>query len=149
MMSERIFIQTLIGRVLADDIYRFPMCRLSESRSWDWTCRSIHNLWNTINIYSTPFTCRSTSWICRLCYGGVPLMVTLVELGEAVGIIAGQSIGEPGTQLTLRTFHTGGVFTGGTAEHVRAPYNGKIKFNEDLVHPTRIPSTGILPFFVI
>jgi len=60
-----------------------------------------------------------------------------VELGEAVGIIAGQSIGEPGTQLTLRTFHTGGVFTGGTAEHVRAPSNGKIKFNEDLVHPTR------------
>ncbi|KAD0319321.1 hypothetical protein E3N88_44456 [Mikania micrantha] len=60
----------------------------------------------------------------------------LVELGEAVGIIAGQSIGEPGTQLTLRTFHTGGVFTGGTAEHVRAPSNGKIKFNEDLVHPT-------------
>ncbi|KAI3673168.1 hypothetical protein L6452_39284 [Arctium lappa] len=61
----------------------------------------------------------------------------LVQLGEAVGIIAGQSIGEPGTQLTLRTFHTGGVFTGGTAEHVRAPSNGKIKFNEDLVHPTR------------
>ena len=58
-------------------------------------------------------------------------------MGEAVGIIAGQSIGEPGTQLTLRTFHTGGVFTGGTAEHVRAPSNGKIKFNEDLVHPIR------------
>ncbi|KAF3452182.1 hypothetical protein FNV43_RR08280 [Rhamnella rubrinervis] len=54
-----------------------------------------------------------------------------------VGILAGQSIGEPGTQLTLRTFHTGGVFTGGTAEHVRAPSNGKIKFNEDLVHPTQ------------
>jgi len=48
-------------------------------------------------------------------------------LGEAVGIIAGKSIGEPGTQLTLRTFHTGGVFTGGTAEHVRAPSNGKKK----------------------
>ncbi|KAD5803368.1 hypothetical protein E3N88_14728 [Mikania micrantha] len=61
----------------------------------------------------------------------------LVELGEAVGIITGQSIGEPGTQLTLRTFHTGGVFIGGTAEHVRAPSNGKINFNEDLVHPTR------------
>ncbi|PHT94099.1 DNA-directed RNA polymerase subunit beta'' [Capsicum annuum] len=84
----------------------------------------------------TPFTCRSTSWICRLCYGRSPTHGDLVELGEAVGIIAGQSIGEPGTQLTLRTFHTGGVFTGGTAEHVRAPSNGKIKFNEDLVHPT-------------
>ncbi|KAJ6812573.1 RNA polymerase beta'' chain [Iris pallida] len=85
----------------------------------------------------TPFTCRNTSWICQLCYGRSPTRGDLVELGEAVGIIAGQSIGEPGTQLTLRTFHTGGVFTGGTAEHVRAPSNGKIRLNEDLVHPTR------------
>ncbi|KAE9589016.1 putative DNA-directed RNA polymerase [Lupinus albus] len=85
----------------------------------------------------TPFTCSNTSWICRLCYGRSPTHGDLVELGEAVGIIAGQSIGEPGTQLTLRTFHTGGVFTGGTAEHVRVPSNGKIKFNEDGVHPTR------------
>ena len=46
----------------------------------------------------------------------------------------GQSIGEPSTQLILRTFHIGGVFTGGTVEHIRAPSNGKIKFNED---PTR------------
>jgi DNA-directed RNA polymerase subunit beta' len=58
-------------------------------------------------------------------------------LGEVVGIIVGQSIGEPGTQLTLRTFHTGGVFTGGIADLVRSPSNGKIQFNEDLVHPTR------------
>ena len=85
----------------------------------------------------TPFTCKSTSWICRLFYGRSLTHGDLVELGEAVGIIAGQSIGEPGTQLTLRTFHTGGVFTEGTAEHVRAPCNGKIKFHEDLVHPTR------------
>ncbi|DAD49488.1 TPA_asm: hypothetical protein HUJ06_019201 [Nelumbo nucifera] len=42
----------------------------------------------------------------------------LGRIGEAVGIIAGQSIGEPGTQLTLRIFHTDGVFTGGTAEQV-------------------------------
>uniref|UniRef100_A0A251U9I0 DNA-directed RNA polymerase subunit n=1 Tax=Helianthus annuus TaxID=4232 RepID=A0A251U9I0_HELAN len=48
----------------------------------------------------TPFTCRSTSWICQLCYGRSPAHDDLVELGEAVGIIAGQSIGEPGTQLT-------------------------------------------------
>uniref|UniRef100_A0A803MIM6 DNA-directed RNA polymerase n=1 Tax=Chenopodium quinoa TaxID=63459 RepID=A0A803MIM6_CHEQI len=85
----------------------------------------------------TPFTYRSASWICRLCYGRSPTHGDLVELGEAVGIIAGQSIGEPGTQLALRNFHTGGVFTGGTAEHVRAPSNGKTQFNEDLVHPTR------------
>ncbi|KAM7513763.1 hypothetical protein LguiA_003346 [Lonicera macranthoides] len=79
----------------------------------------------------------STSWICRLCYGRSPTHGDLVELGKAVGIIAGQSIGEPGTQLTLRTFHTGGVFMGGTVEYVRTISNGKIKFNEDLIHPTR------------
>jgi DNA-directed RNA polymerase subunit beta' len=56
--------------------------------------------------------CRSTSWICQLCYGRSPTHGDLVDLGETVGIIAGQSIGEPEIQLTLRTFHIGGVFTG-------------------------------------
>nr|YP_010888794.1 RNA polymerase beta'' subunit [Pedicularis lachnoglossa]WJJ68643.1 RNA polymerase beta'' subunit [Pedicularis lachnoglossa] len=138
MMPERIFIQTLIGRVLADDIYMGARC--IATRNQDIGIGLVNRF---INLRAqpiairTPFTCRSVSWICRLCYGRSPTHGDLVELGEAVGIIAGQSIGEPGTQLTLRTFHTGGVFTGGTAEHVRAPSNGKIKFNEDLVHPTR------------
>ena len=55
-------------------------------------------------------------------------MVLLVDLGEAVGIIAAQSIGEPGTQLTMRTFHTGGVFTGELAEQIKAPFNGIFRF---------------------
>nr|YP_010512887.1 RNA polymerase beta'' subunit [Platymiscium pubescens]UXL84376.1 RNA polymerase beta'' subunit [Platymiscium pubescens] len=138
MIPERILIQTLIGRVLADDIYIGSRC--FAIRNQDIGIRLINRFINfqiqSISI-RTPFTCRNTSWICRLCYGRSPTHGNLVELGEAVGIIAGQSIGEPGTQLTLRTFHTGGVFTGGTAEHVRAPSNGKIKFNENLVHPTR------------
>nr|YP_009680002.1 RNA polymerase beta'' subunit [Saurauia tristyla]QDP13746.1 RNA polymerase beta'' subunit [Saurauia tristyla] len=137
-MPERIFIQTLIGRVLADDIYMGPRCIATRNQDIGIGLinRFITFRAQPISI-RTPFTCRSTSWICRLCYGRSPTHGDLVELGEAVGIIAGQSIGEPGTQLTLRTFHTGGVFTGGTAEHVRAPSNGKIKFNESLVHPTR------------
>nr|AXP24367.1 RNA polymerase beta subunit [Tiquilia plicata] len=138
IMPERIFIQTLIGRVLADNIYIGKKC--IAIRNQDIGIGLVNRFLTfraqPISI-RTPFTCRSTSWICRLCYGRSPTHGDLVELGEAVGIIAGQSIGEPGTQLTLRTFHTGGVFTGGTAEHVRAPSNGKIKFNEDLVHPTR------------
>nr|YP_010286182.1 RNA polymerase beta'' subunit [Corylopsis microcarpa]UKS08159.1 RNA polymerase beta'' subunit [Corylopsis microcarpa] len=138
IMPERIFIQTLIGRVLADDIYMGPRCIAIRNQDIGI---GLVNRFITFRAQPiairTPFTCRSTSWICRLCYGRSPTHGDLVELGEAVGIIAGQSIGEPGTQLTLRTFHTGGVFTGGTAEHVRAPSNGKIKFNEDLVHPTR------------
>jgi hypothetical protein len=66
-------------------------------------------------------------------------------------------IREPGTQLTLRTFHTGGVFTGGTAEHVRAPCNGKIQFHEDLiwfiphvrlVHNSQVPTRFLIEFLV-
>nr|QWW89624.1 RNA polymerase beta'' subunit [Gentiana leucomelaena] len=138
VVSERTFIQSLIGCVLADDVYMGPRCIATRNQDIGIGLinRFITFLAQPIYI-RTPFTCRSTSWICRLCYGRSPTHGDLVELGEAVGIIAGQSIGEPGTQLTLRTFHTGGVFTGGTAEHVRAPCNGKVKFNEDLVHPTR------------
>nr|YP_009435303.1 RNA polymerase beta'' subunit [Lobelia patula]ATG25305.1 RNA polymerase beta'' subunit [Lobelia patula] len=138
VMQERFFSQTLIGRVLADDIYIGSRCIATRNQDigGGLVNRVITFRAQSISI-RTPFTCRSTSWICRFCYGRSPAHGDLVELGEAVGIIAGQSIGEPGTQLTLRTFHTGGVFTGGTAEHVRAPSNGKIKFNEDLVHPTR------------
>nr|UDP57426.1 RNA polymerase beta'' subunit [Melicytus dentatus] len=138
MMSDRNFIQTLIGRVLANNIYMGPRCIAIRNQDIGigLVNRFITLRTQPISI-RTSFTCRSTSWICRLCYGRSSTYGDLVELGEAVGIIAGQSIGEPGTQLTLRTFHTGGVFTGGTAEHVRAPSNGKIQFNEHLVHPTR------------
>nr|YP_009575161.1 RNA polymerase subunit beta'' [Aristolochia tubiflora]QBI76642.1 RNA polymerase subunit beta'' [Aristolochia tubiflora] len=137
-MTEKIWIQTLIGRVLADDIYMGLRCIAARNQDIGIGLVNRFITFQAQPIYiRTPFTCRSTSWICRLCYGRSPTHGDLVELGEAVGIIAGQSIGEPGTQLTLRTFHTGGVFTGGTAEQVRAPFNGKIEFNEDLVHPTR------------
>nr|YP_010229595.1 RNA polymerase beta'' subunit [Zephyranthes phycelloides]QQX44936.1 RNA polymerase beta'' subunit [Zephyranthes phycelloides] len=137
-MTEKIFVQTLIGRVLADDIYMGIRCIATRNQDIGIGLANRFITFRAQPIYiRTPFTCRNTSWICQLCYGRSPTHGDLVELGEAVGIIAGQSIGEPGTQLTLRTFHTGGVFTGGTAEHVRAPSNGKIKFNEYLVHPTR------------
>nr|AZJ16993.1 RNA polymerase beta'' subunit [Cremastra appendiculata] len=137
-MTEKIFVQTLIGRVLADDIYIGLRCIATRNKDIGIGLVNRFITFRAHPIYiRTPFTCRSTYWICQLCYGRSPTHGDLVELGEAVGIIAGQSIGEPGTQLTLRTFHTGGVFTGGTAEHVRAPSNGKIRFDEDLVHPTR------------
>nr|AIY56224.1 RNA polymerase beta'' subunit [Neuwiedia zollingeri var. singapureana] len=137
-MTEKIFVQTLIGRVLADDIYIGLRCIATRNQDIGIGLVNRFITFRAHPIYiRTPFTCRSTSWICQLCYGRSSTHGDLVELGEAIGVIAGQSIGEPGTQLTLRTFHTGGVFTGGIAEHVRAPSNGKIKFDEDLVHPTR------------
>jgi DNA-directed RNA polymerase subunit beta' len=57
----------------------------------------------------SPLTCEADRGLCRLCYGRSLARGLLVKPGEAVGIIAAQSIGEPGTQLTMRTFHTGGV----------------------------------------
>ena len=53
--------------------------------------------------------CEAETGVCRSCYGIAPATGSLVDIGDAVGIIAAQSIGEPGTQLTMRTFHTGGV----------------------------------------
>nr|YP_010291227.1 RNA polymerase beta'' subunit [Juncus gracilicaulis]ULQ66817.1 RNA polymerase beta'' subunit [Juncus gracilicaulis] len=137
-ITETNFIQTLVGRVLADDIYIGLRCIATRNQDIGIGLVNQFITFRAQPIYiRSPFTCRSTSWICQLCYGRSPTHGDLVELGEAVGIIAGQSIGEPGTQLTLRTFHTGGVFTGGTAEYVRAPFRGKIQFNQDFVHPTR------------
>ena len=98
MMADRIFIQTLIGRVLADDIYIGSRCIATRNQDIGvgLVNRFITFRAQPISI-RTPFTCRSTSWICQLCYGRSPAHDDLVELGEAVGIIAGQSIGEPGT----------------------------------------------------
>jgi DNA-directed RNA polymerase subunit beta' len=56
-------------------------------------------------------TCESRRGVCARCYGRNLASGRMVELGEAVGVIAAQSIGEPGTQLTMRTFHIGGTAT--------------------------------------
>ncbi|OGZ28129.1 MAG: DNA-directed RNA polymerase subunit beta' [Candidatus Niyogibacteria bacterium RIFCSPLOWO2_01_FULL_45_48] len=61
----------------------------------------------------SPLTCKAPRGICQQCYGYDLGTNEIVKLGEAVGIVAAQAIGEPGTQLTMRTFHTGGVATGG------------------------------------
>src|SRR5207237_8877147 len=53
--------------------------------------------------------CKAETGVCRMCYGTFLATGELSEIGDAVGIIAAQSIGEPGTQLTMRTFHTGGI----------------------------------------
>ena len=78
-------------------------------------------------IVRSPLTCESSRSVCQFCYGWNLAHGALVDLGEAVGIIAAQSIGEPGTQLTMRTFHTGGVFTGELAEQIRAPFDGILR----------------------
>ena len=79
-------------------------------------------------VVRSALTCRLNS-VCQLCYGWDLSKHRLVQLGEAVGVLAAQSIGEPGTQLTMRTFHTGGVFAGEATEKVYAPYSGIISYS--------------------
>ena len=73
-------------------------------------------------------TCESEDGVCALCYGRDLARGTLVNIGEAVGIIAAQSIGEPGTQLTMRTFHIGGIAQGGQQSFQAASQEGKVEF---------------------
>ncbi|NRB07674.1 MAG: DNA-directed RNA polymerase subunit beta'' [Richelia sp.] len=80
----------------------------------------------------SPLTCEAARSVCQHCYGWSLAHAKMVDLGEAVGIIAAQSIGEPGTQLTMRTFHTGGVFTGEVARQVRAERDGTIRIPSKL-----------------
>ena len=80
----------------------------------------------------SPLTCNLYRAICQKCYGWDLANENLVEIGEAIGILAGQSIGEPGTQLTMRTFHTGGIFTSEARQQIINPINGVIKFYKSL-----------------
>jgi DNA-directed RNA polymerase subunit beta' len=79
------------------------------------------------------FTCHAKRGVCRKCYGLDLATAKLANLGEAIGIIAAQSIGEPGTQLTMRTFHTGGVdLRKASVNNIVSGFKGKIKFPGDL-----------------
>lgn len=74
-------------------------------------------------------TCQSVRGNCAKCYGRDLATGKMVNVGEAVGVIAAQSIGEPGTQLTMRTFHFGGTFSGKMAQNkIEAKFSGKIRF---------------------
>jgi DNA-directed RNA polymerase subunit beta' len=100
------------GRVVAEDIFnpqtRQLIVRRNELIS-DETAREIEAAGiDEVKIRSV-LTCKTRRGICAMCYGRNLATGRMVELGEAVGVIAAQSIGEPGTQLTLRTFHIGGV----------------------------------------
>ena len=86
----------------------------------------------------SPLTCETNQLICQLCYGwSLGQGSNLVSIGEAVGVVAAQSIGEPGTQLTMRTFHTGGVFSGDISDQIRAPFDAIVEY------PIAIPGTLI------
>jgi len=72
-------------------------------------------------------TCETTSGVCGKCYGRDLARGTPVNMGEAVGVIAAQSIGEPGTQLTMRTFHVGGAAQISVQSFIESNFDGTIK----------------------
>ena len=80
----------------------------------------------------SPLTCNLYRAVCQKCYGWDLSNEILVDIGEAIGILAGQSIGEPGTQLTMRTFHTGGIFTSEARKQIISPINGILRFYKNL-----------------
>ncbi len=88
-------------------------------------------------VVRSPMTCQATLGVCRLCYGMDLSSGTMVEEGMAVGIIAAQSIGEPGTQLTMRTFHIGGVAKGEVEEsEIKTKKAGVVKFRD--INPIKL-----------
>ena len=90
-------------------------------------------------------TCETQPGICAACYGRDLARGTPVNIGEAVGVIAAQSIGEPGTQLTMRTFHIGGAAQRGAEQSkIEAPFDGKIKLDNATLVTTEDNSQIIL-----
>lgn len=105
----------------------------------------IKNFNNIILNIRSITTCNSNSLICQKCYGWDLSKKQYISLGETVGITAAQSISEPGTQLTMRTFHTGGVFSTNQMEKTKANFSGKLIIS-DLLKLTsyRIQNGNIL-----
>ena len=121
----------LVGRVLSRSVNDSERCIgiRNQDIGIDLAKRLISFHEEKVQVRSA-LTCKSATRICQLCYGWNSNYGRLVQIGEAIGVVAGQSIGEPGTQLTLRTFHTGGVFTEDIANHIRTPFNGMVYFEE-------------------
>ncbi len=121
----------LFGRILAAPVHHPKTKEMLGDRNDELDEALIKKISdaNLKEVYvRSPLTCEAARSICQTCYGWSLAYVKMVDLGEAVGIIAAQSIGEPGTQLTMRTFHTGGVFTGEVEKQLRAKVDGTIRY---------------------
>jgi DNA-directed RNA polymerase subunit beta' len=115
LLNKNSNIKNIIGRTLISVNSSFSSVNLEQYKNIILTNNILEKLKNfsplILNL-SSSLTCSSNGSICQKCYGWDLAHGKIISLGEAVGIIAAQSIGEPGTQLTMRTFHTGGIFTG-------------------------------------
>jgi DNA-directed RNA polymerase subunit beta' len=129
------FYERIVGRLLNKNVYD-PVNQKLLAKVNEQITPNLIRVFKQHKIetlfFRSPLTCNLNRSICQKCYGWNLSTENLVDLGEAVGIIAGQSIGEPGTQLTMRTFHTGGIFTAGANKPIISPINGTIQFSDIL-----------------
>ena len=126
--------QRLAGRVLLEDLILDSTTVIKKNTLISPRLAQKIALKNKEIRVRSPLTCETEKSVCQFCYGIDLAKGKLVSIGEAVGIIAAQSIGEPGTQLTMRTFHTGGVgvFSDQAMKSFNAPFDGQIQFLEPL-----------------
>lgn len=108
------FLSKIVGRVVLEDVKdkSKTIVKAGEIINWDSGEEIVAAGVEKVYIRS-PLSCNSIRGLCQKCYGWDLGSNKLIKLGEAVGVVAAQAIGEPGTQLTMRTFHTGGVAGGG------------------------------------
>jgi DNA-directed RNA polymerase subunit beta' len=126
-------IEQYIGRVISSPVYDATAKKILLQKNIVLTTENLSLITSPTNlILRSPLICESSRSICQKCYGWNLSQGQLVELADAVGIIAAQSIGEPGTQLTMRTFHTGGVFTGESNNQIRSLCDGEVLFSSNL-----------------
>ena len=124
----------VLGRVVAEDVYlpgndEDPFVTRNTLLDEQWVTKLEDAGVQSIKVRST-ITCESSFGVCAHCYGRDLGRGHLVNHGEAVGVVAAQSIGEPGTQLTMRTFHIGGAASRAAAiDNVTVKTTGSVKFN--------------------
>ena len=124
-----------VGRILSKPIVNPNTLEIIAKKSTQITSTLIEYLKKKkiLQIYiRSPLTCNLYRALCQQCYGWDLATENLVDIGEAIGILAGQSIGEPGTQLTMRTFHTGGIFTSEVREQIISQIQGIIQYSKFL-----------------
>ena len=123
--------ERVLGRVAAEDVLRPGTDEVLLSRG-TLIDERLADMIEDAHVQSmrirSPLTCEAEDGVCAACYGRDLARGTMVNQGEAVGIIAAQSIGEPGTQLTMRTFHIGGVAQGGQQSFLEASVDGTVAF---------------------
>jgi DNA-directed RNA polymerase subunit beta' len=124
----------VLGRIVAEDVFlpgndEDPFVLRNTLLDEAWVQKLEDAGVQLIKVRST-ITCSSSFGVCSFCYGRDLARGHTVNIGEAVGVIAAQSIGEPGTQLTMRTFHIGGTVSGAASiDNVTVKTTGAIKFN--------------------